>query len=72
MEEAIRTYTVNGAWQDHMETVKGSIEPGKLADLCVIGRDILSVDTHEIGAVPVLMTVVGGRIVFDASEGAFD
>jgi len=72
VEEAIRTYTINGAWQDHMETVKGSIEPGKLADLCVIGADILSVDPHEIGAIPVLMTVVGGRIVFDASEGAFD
>ena len=72
VEEAIRTYTINGAWQDHMETVKGSIEPGKLADLCVIGGDILSVDPHEIGAIPVLMTVVGGRIVFDASEGAFD
>jgi hypothetical protein len=72
VEEAIRTYTINGAWQDHMETVKGSIEPGKLADLCIIGEDILNVDPQEIGAIPVLMTVVGGRIVFDASEGAFD
>jgi predicted amidohydrolase YtcJ len=72
VEEAIRTYTINGAWQDHMETFKGSIEPGKLADLCIIGGDILNVDPHEIGAIPVLMTFVGGRIVFDASEGAFD
>ena len=72
VEEAIRTYTINGAWQDHMEAVKGSIEPGKFADLCIIGEDILTVDPHEIGAIPVLMTLSGGNIVHDASEGAFD
>jgi predicted amidohydrolase YtcJ len=72
VEEAIRTYTINGAWQDHMETVKGSIETGKLADLCIIGEDILTVDPHEIGGIPVLMTIAGGNIVYDASEGAFE
>jgi predicted amidohydrolase YtcJ len=65
VEEAIRTYTINGAWQDHMEDVKGSIEVGKFADLCVIGEDILTVDSHKIGEIPMLMTIVGGRIVFD-------
>jgi predicted amidohydrolase YtcJ len=64
-EEAIRAYTINGAWQDHMEDLKGSIEVGKFADLCVIGEDILSVDPHEIGQIPVLMTILDGRIVFD-------
>jgi predicted amidohydrolase YtcJ len=65
VEEAIRTYTINGAWQDHMEDLKGSIEVGKLADLCVIGEDILRIDPHNIGEIPVLMTIVGGKIVFD-------
>jgi len=65
VNEAIRTYTINGAWQDHMEDVKGSIEVGKFADLCVIGEDILTVDPHKIGEIPVLMTIVGGKIVFD-------
>ena len=65
VEEAIRTYTINGAWQDNMEGVKGSIEPGKVADFCVIGEDILTVDPHEIGEIPVVMTIVGGKIVFD-------
>ena len=65
VEEAIRTYTINGAWQDHMEDVKGSIEVGKFADFCVIGEDILTVDPHKIGEIPVLMTIVGGKIVFD-------
>jgi predicted amidohydrolase YtcJ len=72
VEEAIRTYTINGAWQDHMETIKGSIEKGKVADFCIIGDDILSVDPHKIGEIPVLMTIVNGKIVFDGSEGAFD
>ncbi|MGD8713874.1 MAG: amidohydrolase [Desulfobacterales bacterium] len=72
VEEAIRTYTINGAWQDHMEDIKGSIEVGKLADFCIIGDDLLSVDHHKIGEIPVLMTIVGGKIVFDQSEGAFD
>jgi len=71
VEEAIRTYTINGAWQDHAEDVKGSIEVGKLADFCVIGDDILSVDPHKIGQIPVLMTIVDGKIVFDESDGAF-
>ncbi|MBT4519146.1 MAG: amidohydrolase family protein [Halieaceae bacterium] len=66
VEEAIRSYTINPAWQDHMEDVKGSIEVGKLADLCVIGGDILTVDPHDIGAIPVLMTIAGGEIVFDS------
>ena len=70
VEEAIRTYTINGAWQDHMEEVKGSIEVGKLADFCIIGDDILSADPHKIGEIPVLMTIVGGEIVFDESDGA--
>ncbi len=70
-EEAIRAYTINGAWQGHMETVKGSIEVNKLADFCVLGQDILSVDDHKIKDVPVLMTIVGGKIVYKAPEGLF-
>ena len=71
VEEAIRTYTINGAWQDHMESVKGSIEVGKAADFCVIGDDILAVDPHKIGEIPVLMTIVGGKIVYEQSSGNF-
>jgi predicted amidohydrolase YtcJ len=72
VEEAIRTYTINGAWQDRMEDVKGSIELGKVADFCIIGDDILTVDPHKIGEIPVMMTIVGGQIVFDESAGAFN
>jgi predicted amidohydrolase YtcJ len=64
VEEAIRTYTINGAWQDGMEDIKGSIEVGKVADFCVIDRDILEIDPHQIGDISVIMTIVGGQIVF--------
>jgi predicted amidohydrolase YtcJ len=64
VEDAIRTYTINGAWQDHQEDFKGSIEPGKAADFCVLDRDILTVDPHEIGNIEVDMTIVDGRVVF--------
>lgn len=69
--EAIRTYTINGAWQDHQEGIKGSIEEGKLADFCVLNKDILTIDPHQIRDIKTLMTIVGGRIVYDESKGAF-
>jgi predicted amidohydrolase YtcJ len=66
--EAIRNYTINGAWFDHMETTKGSIEPGKFADFCIIDRDILSIDPHEISNLRILMTIAGGNVVFNAGQ----
>jgi predicted amidohydrolase YtcJ len=66
IEEAIRMYTIYGAWQDHMENIKGSIEVGKLADFCILGEDILTIDPHKIKDIPVLMTIVGGKIVYNA------
>jgi predicted amidohydrolase YtcJ len=62
--EAIRQYTINSAYQDHHEDIKGSIEPGKLADFVVLGEDILTIEPHKISGIPVLMTIVGGKIVF--------
>jgi predicted amidohydrolase YtcJ len=64
--EAIRHYTLNGAWLDHMVTLKGSIEPGKYADFCMVNRDILSIEPHQISNLKKLMTIVGGNAVFDA------
>jgi predicted amidohydrolase YtcJ len=68
IEEAIRMYTISGAWQDHMEKIKGSVEVGKLADFCILGEDILTIDPHKIKDIPVLMTVAGGKIVYNAGE----
>ena len=66
VDEAIKMYTIESAWQDHMEHIKGSIEVGKLADMCVLDKDILNIDPHGIQDIKNLMTVVGGRVVYDA------
>jgi len=72
IEDAIRAYTINGAWQDNMDDIKGSIEKGKLADFCILDKDILSIPSEEIGSIDVLMTIAGGKVVFDKSNGRFE
>ncbi|MBN1188481.1 MAG: amidohydrolase [Dehalococcoidales bacterium] len=64
VERAIQAYTINGAWQDHQDHVRGSIEVGKLADFTVIRDDILSIDPNKIHEIPILYTIVGGKIVY--------
>lgn len=63
--EAIRCYTLGGAWQDHADGWKGSIEVGKAADLCVLGADPLAVDPHEIPDIPVDYTILDGEVVHE-------
>jgi predicted amidohydrolase YtcJ len=70
IEDAIRSYTINGAWLEHMEDLKGSVEAGKLADFCIIGKDITAIDPHEIHDTPIHMTIVGGHVVF--SDGKLE
>ena len=64
--EALRCYTLNGAYASFEENVKGSITPGKLADFVVLGEDITKTDTAAIKDIPIEMTVVGGRVVHRA------
>ena len=65
-EEALRTYTINGAYSAFEEDIKGSITPGKLADITILDRDIMTVPEDEISAARVLYTIVGGRILYQA------
>ncbi|MFF6883230.1 amidohydrolase [Streptomyces sp. NPDC012421] len=65
LTEAIRTYTAEAAWQDFADDWKGSLEPGKVADLCVVDGDLLGADPHAIPEMPVVLTVMDGRIVHD-------
>ena len=67
LEDAIRMYTINGAYQDHMEDVRGSIEVGKVADFQVLGRDIFTCSKNEIAQIPVVMTICDGKVVYEAS-----
>jgi predicted amidohydrolase YtcJ len=64
-EQAIRLYTINNAYLDHEEKLKGSLEPGKLGDLIVIDRDILKCPVKEVKDIRVLLTVVGGKVVYE-------
>ena len=64
LEEAVRAYTYNGAYATFEERVKGTIEPGKLADLTVLETDLRAVEPEALGSVRVDFTVVEGEIVY--------
>ena len=66
-EEALRIYTINNARLTFEESIKGSIEPGKLADLVVLSADFLSVPESAVPSIRPLATMVGGRFVYAAS-----
>jgi len=61
---AIRAYTVNGAFLSRQETMTGSIEPGKAADLVVLDRNLFAVPAREIHLAKVLLTVLEGKIAY--------
>lgn len=63
--DALRGYTVNGAHQLRLEDRTGSLTAGKAADLTVLGADLFRVDPQEIHAVPVVLTMMDGRITHD-------
>ena len=68
VKEALRLYTTNAAYSGFEEDIKGSIEPGKLADLIVIDRDILTIPEDQIKDVKVDMTIIDGKIVYQRDK----
>jgi len=68
VEEALRAYTINAAYASFEEDLKGTLEPGKLADFVVFDRDITAIDPVEIRDVKAQQTWVGGKKVFDRTE----
>ncbi|MDQ3805455.1 MAG: amidohydrolase [Acidobacteriota bacterium] len=69
VEEAVRAYTLGSAYAEFADHVKGSIAPGKLADLVILTQDIFRVDPVEIEKARVRMTIMDGRIVYEAGVG---
>jgi len=67
-EQAIRLYTINNAYLTHEEKLKGSLEVGKLGDLILIDRDVLECPVKDVAGTKVLLTVVGGKIVFERRD----
>jgi predicted amidohydrolase YtcJ len=65
-EEALRMYTINNAYASFEESLKGSLEPGKLADLTILTHDLLECPAEQIREIQSEITVVGGKIVYSA------
>jgi hypothetical protein len=68
VEEALRAYTSGAAYAEFAETDKGILAPGRLADLAIIDQDLFSIPPERIREAKVVMTIAGGRVVFDASR----
>lgn len=69
-EDAIKCYTINNARASFEENIKGSLEAGKLADMVIISNDILTCNPDSIRNIKALMTILGGKIVWDAGKTA--
>src|SRR3984957_12379414 len=66
VDEALRINPLNGAYNSHEESIKGSISPGKLADFVVLADDLHTVDPSKIKDIQIVRTVTGGNTVYQA------
>ncbi|MCK4350471.1 MAG: amidohydrolase [Candidatus Krumholzibacteria bacterium] len=66
IEEALRAFTIDAAYASHEDSVRGSISVGKLADLVVLSDDLMRIEPVRIPGIEVIMTVLGGEIVYRA------
>jgi predicted amidohydrolase YtcJ len=60
--EALKSYTMNGAYAAFEEANKGSLKPGKYADIVVLSKDIMTVPDDQIRTAEVIYTIVGGKV----------
>jgi predicted amidohydrolase YtcJ len=65
--EAVHAYTVGSAFAEHQEAVKGSLEPGKLADVVVLSEDIFHIPPTDIERARVYMTVFDGSVIYEVN-----
>jgi predicted amidohydrolase YtcJ len=64
VDEALRVYTINGAYATREEAIKGSISVGKLADFVMLAQDMHTIDPNKIKDIQIVRTVVGGNVVY--------
>ncbi len=62
--EALRSYTINAAYAGFDEAIKGSLTPGKLADVTVVSKDLMTIPEDQILSTQVLYTIVGGKVAY--------
>jgi predicted amidohydrolase YtcJ len=65
--EALATYTRTPAWQDHAARWKGTLQVGRVADLCILDGDLMRTPPRELIGLDVVTTLVDGEVVYDAS-----
>jgi predicted amidohydrolase YtcJ len=68
LETSLRSYTINNAWAEGEEANKGSLAAGKLADLVIVDRDLFAIPPAQLKDAKVLLTMVGGRVVYAGGE----
>jgi predicted amidohydrolase YtcJ len=68
LEDAIKGYTWGAAFAAHREKEEGSLEAGKLADLILLSQDLFKIPPSEIGKTEVLLTMVGGKVVYESPQ----
>ncbi|MFZ0063044.1 MAG: amidohydrolase [Pyrinomonadaceae bacterium] len=68
VEEAVRAYTAGSAYAEFQEASKGTLIPGKLADIVMLSQDLFRIEPREIEKVKVVLTIMDGRIVYQASD----
>lgn len=66
IDEALRAMTEGGAYMTFEERDKGTLEPGKLADLVLLDRNLAGIHTEQLRDITVRMTIIDGRIVYQA------
>jgi predicted amidohydrolase YtcJ len=70
LAETIEAYTLGSAYAEFQENEKGSITPGKLADMVLLSEDIFTIAPEKIRNVYVLKTILGGKVIFDSGAPA--
>lgn len=68
LPQAIHGYTLGAAYAGRREKTEGSLETGKVADLIVVLQDLFHTDPHQVGKTEVLVTIVGGKVVYESSK----
>jgi predicted amidohydrolase YtcJ len=67
-DEALKSFTIWGAYAEFAEQSKGSIVPGKFADIVILSEDIMTIPALQIATTNVVMTVIGGKIRYRSQE----
>jgi predicted amidohydrolase YtcJ len=67
-DQALRSYTLDAAYGAFEENIKGSIEPGKLADFTVFSQDIMTVPDNQLLATKIEMTIIGGKLMYEKKK----